>query len=372
MTIFWNNIKRIFLRKTNIICMIVVPIVVNILVISMMTSNTTYVIGIADNDKTKFTEEFMKTLEDKYDVVKLKQDEINSKVINSKVDLALEFEEGYTEKLLAGEDVNVKSYMLTDGNSSQPLEMNMNSYLSAVKEIAKVSSDEDAFYQGLEDYNSSEYEIKYKHMASSITDDVERSVTSLGYLALGMMFLMSFSTLLILEDKMIGVFDRITITPLRKSSYYLQNLLSFFVVSLIQIIIIINVLPGIVDISYGETTEQITQIILVSAVFAMVCIAIGIFVSRFAKSQLFAGAFISLVNIPLLMLGGCLWPREIMPDVMQRIGDFMPTTWYMQAAESVLYGDGLSSAVKEIIWMLAVVAVLLIIAFCVKTDKETL
>lgn len=372
MTIFWNNIKRIFLRKTNIICMIVVPIVVNIFVVSLMTSDSGYTIGITDNDQTKFTKEFIETLEDKYDIVELTKDEINSKVINSKVDLALEFEKGYTDKLIAGEDAYVNSYMLTDGNSSMPLEMNINSYLSAIKEIAKVANDENAFYEGVKEYSNSQYEVEYKHLASSVSDDVGRSVTSLGYLALGMMFLLSFSTMLILEDKMVGVFDRITVTPLKKSSYYIQNLISFFVVSMIQIIIIINVLPNIVEISYGDTTWRVFEVILVSAVFAMVCIAIGVFISRFAKNRLFAGSFISLVNIPMLMLGGCLWPRELMPKAVQKIGDFLPTTWFMQSAESVLYGKGLSAVRNEIIYMLLVVAALLIIAFTVKTDKETL
>ncbi|SFR69933.1 ABC transporter permease [Anaeromicropila populeti] len=373
MTIFWNNIKRIFLRKTNIICMVVVPIVVNIIVVSLMTSNSSYTVGITDNDQTKFTEQFVETLSEKYDVVELDEDEVSSKVINSKVDLALVFDEGYTAKLIAGEDAAVKSYMLTDGNNAQPLKMNLNSYLSAIKEIAGAAgSDEEAFYQGIEDYSNSDYQVEYKNLASSVSDDIERSVTSLGYLALGMMFLMSFSTMLILEDKMVGVFDRLTVTPLRKSSYYVQNLLSFFVVSCIQIVVIVNVLPNIVDISYGDTTQRVMEIILVSAVFAMVCIAIGILISRFAKSTLFAGSFVSLVNIPLLMLGGCLWPREIMPETVQKIGDFMPTTWYMQAAESVLYGDGLGAVRNEILYMLAVVVVLLTIAFVAKTDKETL
>lgn len=372
MTIFWNNIKRIFLRKSNIIFMIVVPIVVNIVVISLMTSSGGYTIGITDNDKTKFTKNFVETISADYDIVELEEEEINSKVINSKVDLALKFDKGYTDKLISGEDVTIKSYMLTDGNSSQPLEMYINSYLSAIKEIAKAADSEDDFYEGIEEYNDSQYKIEYKHMASSINDDVERSVTSLGYLALGMMFLISFSTMLILEDKMVGVFDRLTVTPLKKSSYYFQNLLSFFIVSVLQIVIIINLLPNIVDISYGDSVESIMQIILVSAVFAMVCIAIGICISRFSKNRLFAGSFISLVNIPLLMLGGCLWPRELMPEAVQRIGDFVPTTWYMKAAESVLYGEGLASVVNEIVYMLLVVVVLLVLAFAIKTDKEVL
>ncbi|MDW7671247.1 MAG: hypothetical protein SCK57_07615 [Bacillota bacterium] len=40
--------------------------------------------------------------------------------------------------------------------------------------------------------------------------------------------------------------------------------------------------------------------------------------------------------IPPAMLGGLLWPREIMPQILQHIGMFLPTTWMMEAVNKVM------------------------------------
>ena len=56
---------------------------------------------------------------------------------------------------------------------------------------------------------------------------------------------------------------------------------------------------------------------------------------------------IGLVNLPILMLGGCLWPRELMPEFVKRIGDFVPTTWFLKAAETVYMETGCTGRVMS-------------------------
>ena len=65
-----------------------------------------------------------------------------------------------------------------------------------------------------------------------------------------------------------------------------------------------------------------------------------------------------------------MWPRELMSETLQRIGDFLPTTWFLVAAEEVLYGNGLGAAGKYLLYLGALAAVLLIVSFTVKTDDK--
>ena len=187
---------------------------------------------------------------------------------------------------------------------------------------------------------------------------------------MGMMFLMTFATTLLLEDKETRVYSRIITTPVTRASYLFQHLLSYLIVAVIQIALIFLIIPNIVEISFGSTTTIEFETMLVTLLFSGVCIAIGLTVSRFSKSSSIAAALVSLINFPVLMLGGCLWPREIMPEGVQRIGDFMPTTWFLNAASSVLNGEGLGAAGKEMLLLGGLILILLILSFVVKTDEK--
>jgi ABC-2 type transport system permease protein len=48
------------------------------------------------------------------------------------------------------------------------------------------------------------------------------------------------------------------------------------------------------------------------------------------------------------MLGGCFWPREIMPKALQQLANFTPVTWVLKASEKLLYGSSINAIGSEI------------------------
>ncbi len=52
------------------------------------------------------------------------------------------------------------------------------------------------------------------------------------------------------------------------------------------------------------------------------------------------------------MLGGCFWPKEIMPDMLQRISEFVPVTWAIKGMEKILNGGSITTVGNEIIVLL--------------------
>ena len=350
--------------------MIVIPIALNMFLISVSTKEVQYNVGILDKDSSRFTRDFIRRLGKTCNVKLLTgKDDINSMIVNKSADCVFSFEAGFTDGMISGKDVSIKSYVLGDTNIAKPIQFYIASYISASKSIAQASKgDTDLFYKGMEDYHKSEYAAEYKDFASGTSNGVGKAVASLGYMAFGMVFLLAFSTALILEDKLSGVYDRVAVTPLKRSSYFIEHMLGSFVVAAIQIAILIGNLPRMVNVSFGSDAQE-NEIILVCCVFAVVCISIGVLISRYSKNVLMAGALTTLVNLPMLMLGGCLWPREIMPGYVQRIGDFMPTTWFLKAGEAVLYGKGIMTAMNDVLYMLVLAAFLLVMCFAVKPEK---
>jgi len=373
MTVFFNNLKQIFSKPLNIILMIVLPVAFNLFFISV-APDAKYVIGVYDNDKTDFTKQMVENMDGGYKVVELKEEEdVKSAVLNSNVDCAIVFEKDFTKRIIKGEISKAQYYGLNDTNSTQPLKMYIQSCINAAVEIGKASAgNEQTFYKGLTAYYEGTYKINYQKLGFSQAESVGRAVSSLGYIAISMMFLTTFATILIIKDKMCGVYNRILVSPFKSSNYFLQHLLSYFIVSFIQVILLVDLMPNIANVNFGNNLEETLSLIIVCLCFSTVCISIGVTISRFANKTIVAGSLVSLLNIPMLMLGGCFWPREIMPDTLKTIGDYMPTTWFLKGTELVLYGNGLFSAFKYIVFMLIFSMVLMIIAFGAKTVKTRL
>lgn len=375
MTVLLNNLKRIFLKPINIVLMIVVPIVLNLMFISIFNAEQMYEVGIIDLDDSKLTASIIEEMKIAANTHEYENDDavINSALINSTINMAIRFPENYAEDMINGKCPKVEIYAVEENTDSVPLTMLVAAIGTNCGEIGKLcDGDEDKFYDCVEDYLEGTFQTEYKNFDLSKGEQIERAVNSLGYLAMGMMFLMSFATTLLLEDKMSRVYSRILTTPTTRASYLLQHLLSYVIVAAVQVVLIISLLPVIMDgqLSFGDSFGVTLQVMLVTLIFATACIAIGLTVSRFSKNNVVAGAFIGLVNLPVLMLGGCMWPRDLMPEGLQKVGDFVPTTWFLKAAEEVLYENGLGAAWKELALLGGLAAILITVSFLVETDDK--
>lgn len=369
MTVLSTNLKRIFCKKVNIIFMLIIPLAVNIFVVSLSTQVARYNLGIVDNDRTQFTEEFISMLENQGKVTVMKSsDDIHNLLINRKIDCVFEIDAGFTKELIEGNEPKIKSYALDDTNQSAPIETSVSSYLAAMKNIAAVSDkNEAAFYEGLKEYKKSKYQVKYMNFSSNYKEDIRTASSSLGYLAFAMLLLVTFSTSLLLDDRLKGIYNRTMLTPVSQSAYYVQHLLSYFIIAVIQVIVLITVLPKVSNVRYGSTPDVVIRLIVVCCIFALVCISIGLFINLFSKNTLTAGALSTLIDIPMIMVSGCLWPKELMPDFLQKIGSFMPTAWFLSASESILNGQNFWDFKNEILYMLAFVIVISSIALAIRS-----
>ncbi|MGE6229796.1 ABC transporter permease [Paenibacillus chitinolyticus] len=373
MTIFLNCIRRVFQKGWSLLFIFVIPIILIVFLIMVKSQEVQYKIGIIDEDNTVFTQDFIEQLEGQYKIIHLtSKDDIKSKVINSELDGGLLFQQGFTKSLLDGEDVSVLIYDIAGTDIFGPVKVYVSSYISSAKKIASASGgDEKIFYQGMDYYKNSAFNVTYESSLkyAGSERDVSNAVKSLGFIASGMIFLMTFSTSLILQDKLSGVYDRIAVTPVSRFSYLLQNMLACFVIAAIQSVLLLSIIASIVDFPFGQTFEQKQEMLLVCLAFSLVCVALGIAISRFSNTRLMAGSLSTLIYFPMLMLGGCFWPREIMPKLAQQIGDFFPTTWFLQAGKDVIAGKGIAAASQQLIYLLCFAALLIFVSFIVRNEK---
>lgn len=366
MTIFYNNMKRLFRDKLSFIFMLLVPVF--FIAMSMVAFNFGggfMAVGIVDKDNTEFTQVIKDNLKDKASVYDIDEGEIKKKLIESKVDCAIMINEGFTKDIIQGKDAKLKLYGLKETDASIPVKFYIDSFVRAAKNIAKASNeDSNKFYEGLNYYSNGRFSTEYKDI-DMIKSKRDSTVMALGFLVLGMLLLVNNASSLILEDKSLRTFYRIFSAPITVKSYMIQNILSFFALAVIQIIAIFSIMIFIFNADFGPS---IFNMFILFLIFAVVCISLGVAIASVSKDMGQAGTISSLIITPICMLGGCFWPRDIMPDVLKSISNFVPTTWVLKGAEKLILGNGLNQILGEISILVLFSVVFFLIGSWKRTD----
>lgn len=365
MTIFLYNIKRILRKKLNIIFMIVVPVLFIIISIAATQGGSPIVMGIVDNDNTGLTKTFIENLEGKSTVVSVNENEIKSKIISSSIQYAIVIDKGFTEGIIKGEDVKIKSYSIQETDAAVPLKMYIDSFINTAKNIGKASGgSSDKFYEGMGYYSEGSFAAEFKSFDFKAFNK-DTTMASLGFLIMCIMLLSTFASSMILEDKKSNTYYRVFSTPMKIKSYMLQNILSFIAIAAIQIAVVLAAMKFVFNADLGPS---IANLYLVLFVFGIVSVSIGIAISSFSKDTRQSGTLSTFIITPFCMLGGCYWPREIMPDILKRIGDFIPNTWALKAANNVLLGSSILDLWKELGILLLFALVFFLLSSWRKTD----
>lgn len=346
MSIFITNIKRILRKKYNIFLTIILPAV--LIVLSMNGSFERYSgidIGVVDNDNTKFTVGMVNSLEKDAHILHLSEDEIKPSIIDNRVDYIIKIDGGFTQNLINGKDADIKGYEIEKSDAGFIVKNYLNKYINISKNIAMSSKGEEKrFYNGMNIYNSGLISAEYKNIGINV-DKKSATYSSLGFILISILSLATSIPNILMQDKETKVYYRIFSTPIPNKKYMIMNIISFLGILSLQIILILFLMKIICHADFGSSNINMFAVLFV---FSVVSISIGTCIAGFCKNFSQFWATTTFINTPLLMLGGCYWPWERMPETMQKISYFLPTTWGLKAAQKILYSTSLLDAKTEI------------------------
>lgn len=349
MMVFIYSIKRILRDKGMLLSMIVLPIAF-ITLTMIISGDGEYIfnIGVADFDGTSFTEDFIKSLESRGTILRIEDEkEIQRKIIDNSLQLGFVIPQGFTRSIMDNESAaEIKVHRINETDVSVPVGLYIENYLGAAKHIAEtVNGNEDDFYRGVEYYRNGLNGIEGLSIDNETGDRII-TLNGMGFLVMSMLFFSSSAATLILEDKKNKTFYRVLSSPLKLKSYMLQNLLSFLVVTQLQILAIMLLMSQVFKMNMGPS---IINLIILLFAFSLVCISFGNALTSLSKDSRQASVLIPLLVMPMVMLGGCFWPRDIMGATLQRVSNFVPTTWILKGIEKVLHGQPITAITTELI-----------------------
>ena len=356
MTIFKATLKRLFRQKINLLFLIVLPLIFMVIAFSGSNGTAPLKVTIIDNDKTAVTENIINNIKDKAEVNFDAEDTIQDNLINNEIDYAIVIPNGYTDSLINGEDPILKTFEAKEGNTSTAIKASLNNYINILKTFAKNSNgDEQKFYDAVKYYSDGSYKLSYTSVDKG-EGNKSKTDTAMAFIVLNLLFSATSATSIILKDREKNVFTRLFTTPMTRFKYVFQSLLSFLVITFAQITLYFLVFRYVFKFNLGDSPLSLYILFLIFGVFT---ISLGVFITTHAKDLRVSGTISTLVILPFAMLGGCFWPREVMPTVLQNISKVIPTTWINSSNSNVLYGATLGNEMTTIVLLLGISLILL-------------
>lgn len=371
MTIVANNLQRMFRKKSSWVYLLLIPVVVNVFIIALSIQEARWVIGVHSAETTEVTEAFTETFGDDSTIVVVEDPATHAASLeDSAYDLGISFPAGYTDAVVNGESPVVTVMDRGDNNQTDSLKQRIDSYLLGVNQIgAAAAGDEAAFSDAMTLYLDEKFAAEYLNFDLGSTEAATRSVTALGFLAFGLVLMMASAASMLLDDRVRGVYDRVRTTPLRPSSYFVQYFISMGLIAAIQVAVVLAVVPTLTPVTFGSTPTQVGWVVVAALCFTAFCVALSVLVYRFARTAISAATIYSVLTLPMLMVSGALWPRDVMPEAMQRVGDYLPARWFLEAAETALQDGGIAELAQPLGLLLGLSALLIIATFTIRTEK---
>ena len=155
-----------------------------------------------------------------------------------------------------------------------------------------------------------------------------------GLFPLVIMFLIT--SIAMLRERTTGTLERLMSMPQSRLDLLAGYGLAFAVVAAVQGAIAAAVAFGLLGI---DTSGPAWAVVALAVGNALVGMALGLFLSAFARSEFQAVQFLPAFVMPQLLLAGLFVPRGAMPRVLQTVSDLLPFTYAYEALAKVAADD---------------------------------
>ena len=343
------NLKRLFKRKVNLVFLFFAPFL--LVTFAAMLGNSSFEIKISyvDKDKSISSKMLIERLEKVGSVYEVPEDEIDINLLNGDHEIAVIIESGFETQILEKAAPSVKIKSIQGASVEFPVTAQVDNFLSSALTISRSSGvTAESYEKILNEYNKNQSGVSVETIQNkSITKTVSRM--SIGFLFFNMLLLASQASSILIDDKKSKVFYRIFSGPVTTFKYMRDNILSFYVLMLAQIVVVMITMFGFYQMDYGEA---IFDMFLLFAAFGIMSVAFGVAINTFSRTRSQSGVVSSLIITPMCMLGGFFWDIEIMPDFMQKAASFLPTSWGIKAAVQLLDGKRITDITNYILVLL--------------------
>jgi len=162
----------------------------------------------------------------------------------------------------------------------------------------------------------------------------------------------------IVREKERGNIEQLLVTPIKSYELIIGKILPYIAIGMIIASSIITIMHFLF---FVPIHGSIVTLLLLTLVFLVVCLGIGLWASTVADNQQQASQIVMFFAMPSILLSGFIFPREGMPVWVRDIGYFIPMTYFLKIVRGIiLKGMGFFDLIDQV-WPLLLMAVLVIV-----------
>lgn len=189
---------------------------------------------------------------------------------------------------------------------------------------------------------------------------------------MGMIFMLicaMLTSVSIVREKEMGTMEVLLVSPIRPVMIVVAKMIPYFVLTCLDLALILVIAKFVLGL---PLSGSLAALLLISFVYILLALALGLFVSTLVDSQMAALLISGMVFLmPVIMLSGMMFPIENMPVVLQWVSNIVPARWYIPAMRKLM-AEGLDfSYVSNELLILSAMTVLLTVV-AVKRFKNRL
>lgn len=168
---------------------------------------------------------------------------------------------------------------------------------------------------------------------------------------------MNLTTLSIVRERERGTIEQLIVTPIRRWELIVGKVLPYTAIGYLDIFLVLLVGTQV----FGVPIQgSILLLLLLSGVFLLSALGLGLFISTIAKNQQQAGVAMPFIMLPNFLLSGFFFPIENMPRFIQVVTYIIPLRYYLAIVRAIfLKGTGLSLLWNQVLPMGALGIVIL-------------
>ena len=365
---------RLVLRDRSALFFIIgLPVLIIIIIGAVTQSFDGFRVAVVDNDRSPLSGRLIDTITDgeSLDVSLADDEDAAAKSLRrAQVHAVVVIPHNYGDQLARGEATEVTVL-------GEPTDQTQRAARAAVE--ARVA-DEGGRLQAAQLLTRSSGGDVAAHLA--LVDTVDRDLDDAGvevtsvdavstslpagftYSAPTMLVLFVFITCLaagqaIIKNRELHLYDRMLAAPVGPGTVVRGETLGYLGLALVQSALIVGVGALLFGVDWGNPIAAIALVVA----WALVGTGAGVLSGTTFKTAEQAGSIGPSAGIALGMLGGCMWPLEIVPPLMQTIGHVIPHGWAVDGWTALIgEGAGIDGIATELLVLLAFAVALITVA----------
>ena len=180
----------------------------------------------------------------------------------------------------------------------------------------------------------------------------------------------------LVKEKNQGTVIRVLSSPTPYYIHVLGKTVTYLIICIIQFLMMLAVgmyLFPYLGLPALEISGQIFKLLFVTVFAGLAAIGFGILIGTVAETQEQGAPFGATAVIVLAALGGIFVPVFLMPEIMQKVAEFSPMNWGLQAYHSIiLRGGNIASILPKAALLLLFYLITVTIALVYERRHHTL